>query len=153
MALSPQVGHTFCAGLVHKYKLKAVAVFNFNLDSAMGLTVCCFDSRGRDMLHEWASQFAKTIPESITGRLGSYILSIRDDGEMDCATWGKSRADCQAIGDWAKTAFDQMSTVPFQTWFGVWNGGVPKRLSPTEFQSLTENQQMYVRQHTHPDAT
>lgn len=152
MERMPRAGHEFCSSLVSNYQLQGVVILNFNGGEEAGVSVCCFDSRGRDILHAWAANVAKRAPEKVTDLLGAYVLAIRDDGGIDTATWGSSREACDAIAAWRDASWEYVSAAPFQTWFGWGNGGVPKRLSAEELDSLGESGRAYVQSCTHPNA-
>lgn len=81
------------------------------------------------------------------------IVGIRDDGVIDVSSYGRTKADCRVIGDYAQNQFgNHLPIVPFQTWFGWGNGGTPVKVKRVEFQQASPQVQAYITCNTHPQA-
>lgn len=86
----------------------------------------------------------KSIVKKYDGQGGILIL-LRDDGVIDTHTYGKSKLQCDVIGNWMKSSFDHTVTkIPFSTVFGWGNGGKVQRITLDEWDSLTDSQRAWV---------
>lgn len=81
------------------------------------------------------------------------VVGVRETGTIDIVTHGSDRADCRIIGDYAGNQFGaHLPRVPFQTWFGWGNDGVPLALSAAQLAQLGETGRVYAAENTHPEA-
>ena len=81
------------------------------------------------------------------------VVGVRDDGTVDVMSHGRDRDDCRVISAYAQGQFgDHLPRVPFQTWFGWGNAGVPLALSAEQLATLGEAGQRYAAANTPPDA-
>ncbi|UTC28248.1 hypothetical protein GURKE_02170 [Brevundimonas phage vB_BpoS-Gurke] len=96
-------------------------------------------------LRDWSARAIN--PEA---QYGALVVGVRDDGVIDTATWGASRADCAGMAAWRDTL--ELTPAPFQTWFGYGNGGKPLAFTAEQRAGLTPSQLTYVDAHTHPRA-
>ena len=81
------------------------------------------------------------------------IFAVRKDGVVDVATHGDSPFEKEAIAAWAHgVATNTMTTVPFQTAFGVGCAGVPTQIANDVWADQSEPVRQYVDAWTHPEA-
>ena len=81
------------------------------------------------------------------------VVGVRADGTVDVMSHARDRADCRIIGSYAQGQFGQnLPKVPFQTWFGWGNAGVPLTLTSAELDQLGGYGRRYVSANTHPEA-
>lgn len=65
---------------------------------------------------------------------------VERDGTVRCVTYGENPLKCRAAGWWGQGFLqNQISKVPFQTIFGMGNGGKPKFLSDFDTEILRLN--------------
>jgi hypothetical protein len=58
------------------------------------------------------------------------VLTVARDGVVTVTTYGEDTKKCNAIGEWGQGLWKYaVSVVPFQTVFGMNNGGIPKRVT------------------------
>jgi hypothetical protein len=106
----------------------------------------------QDVMDTYAKNIAGRAGADVRAMTGAVLLGIRNDGNADVATWGKTVQDCARLGEWGGTILHDLPVCPFQTWMGWGNGGIPKRMDASRVATLTPNQQAYVGRYTHPDA-
>lgn len=71
------------------------------------------------------------------------VLRVERDGTINLSTYGESRHKCGVIGEWAQRTWQHIARIPFETVFGMGNGGVPKALEMREYMALTPPQKVY----------
>lgn len=77
------------------------------------------------------------------------VVGVREDGTVDVMSHARDRADCRVIAGYAQGQFgDHLPRVPFQTWFGWGNGGVPLALTTLELASLSPAARRYAAENT-----
>ena len=81
------------------------------------------------------------------------VLYVKRNGDVGYVTYGETKFGCKVIGDWTKGMFNKDVTVsPFQTAFGWGNGGIPKKLTAGQLETLSVNQKIYIENNTAKDA-
>lgn len=81
------------------------------------------------------------------------VVGVRRDGTVDVMSHAIDRADCRVIGDYAQGQFGaNLPRVPFQTWFGWGNAGVPLALTRAELDQLGTYGLRYAEANTHREA-
>lgn len=131
---------------------KALVAFRFNGrgDARIDYRVPD-DERGSAILGEWSSQTLRAA--GVPWFEGCVMLGVRHDGWLDTATWGINTEACAKMANWRNHILERdVTTAPFQTWFGWGNEGLPKRLAPAAYAALTPRQQEWADAHTHPQA-
>ena len=139
-------------GLMKEHQLQAVTCIRFDSSSAP-LTVGA-SRENNDVLHDWIMNLMQyAVPNDVRRLDAAVIVGVAADGTVDTATWGVDRKACAAIAKWRDDVlFKCVTVVPFQTWFGWGNNGVPKSLTPAELASLTLAQRAYADVNTRPIA-
>lgn len=103
---------------------------------------------GTRMKVKHARQLAKAH-----GMKAVVIIGVGADGQVDVATYGDTPASCKVIGDWGQGLLTHsINAVPFQTYFGWGNKGVPLALSRDQLASLDNAARSYAVRYTHPRA-
>lgn len=151
MNLAPATGHAFCLDLMNRHRLQGVVVLVFSR-GLIGTSYGCVEPLGGYILSDWIGRVAARAPPHLYSTLSALVLGVRDDGVVDTATWGKSKAECEKIAKWRDEVLEKYLTVaPFTTWFGWGADGVPTPMSAEDLASLSAQQRAWVEKHTrHP---
>jgi hypothetical protein len=136
--------------LQERHQLKAITV----IINPIGTRVTVGDDVSDAFtLEAWVKGAVERHPDPAMSRhISALLLAVRDDGVLETATWGATKAGCAVVAAWRDVIETEFSVCPFQTWFGWGNGGRPKRLRPEVYEKLSPGGQAYVNTFTHPDA-
>lgn len=148
-AKTPEDASLLIDRLVAHHAIRAVAAVIALHDKPLLMVAAPGDKAGARLLNEW---LVKTVPEMAPIDRSVVLVAIRKDGWIDTATWGKTRALCEAAAVWRDRLADQFHLAPFQTWFGFGTDGVPTKLSAHQLSTLTETSRAWVAERTHPEA-
>jgi hypothetical protein len=105
--------------------------------------------RGVDILIDYLTHAVRGSEGVVRQRSGIVLLGVHNDGRAEVATYGVSMTDCHTLGLWGKQLLDNITPVPFQTWFG-WGrpGGEPTPLTADELATLSPTAQAWVAERT-----
>ena len=148
-AKTPEEASLLIDRLVAHHAIRAVAAVVALHDKPLLMVAAPGDKAGARHLNEW---LVKTVPALPPLDRSVVLVAIRKDGWVDTATWGKTRALCDAAAAWRDRLAEHFYHTPFTTWFGHGKDGVPTKLSAEQLATLTDASRAWVAERTHPDA-
>ncbi|UTC29676.1 hypothetical protein BAJUN_00460 [Bajunvirus bajun] len=135
--------------LAKKLKFQFLVSLHLNeTDATRSVEGWAESPRSREIATDYFAHILKAAPGEVLERTGVLIYGVHKDGTAEVATYGTSRTDCHILGTWGAEKLNEMTAVPFQSWFGMGNDGVPLPLTEEQLETLTPEGRTWVADRT-----